>query len=135
MSTAKSPDWASIRERAKRFPPAAFQFVREGLHQAVRAVHGEHGRGSAEGGGRSRHITGQQLSMALRSYAIELYGPLALTVLRRWGVRRTEDFGVLVYAMIERGEMRASPQDSLEDFRDVYDLDEALAPEAVRGEF
>lgn len=52
-------------------------------------------------------------------------------MLRRWGVRSTEDFGIMVYALIERGEMRNSPEDSFEDFRGVFDFDEAFAPPAA----
>jgi uncharacterized repeat protein (TIGR04138 family) len=46
--------------------------------------------------------------------------------MRRWGIRGTEDWGILVYAMIDRGEMRASERDSLDDFRGVFDFDEAF---------
>lgn len=87
------------------------------------------------GGGRDRalhespigkHVTGRELSIGLRDFAQARYGLLAGAVLRRWGFRRTEDFGVVVYAMIERGEMKASAEDSPEDFRAVYDFDAAF---------
>lgn len=73
-----------------------------------------------------RHVTGRELSIGLRDFAQSRYGLLAGAVLRRWGFSRTEDFGVVVYAMIERGEMKASAEDSPEDFRDVYDFDAAF---------
>jgi uncharacterized repeat protein (TIGR04138 family) len=50
----------------------------------------------------------------------------AHTVLARWGIRKTDDFGALVYAMIERGELRGGSADRPEDFVGVYDFREAF---------
>lgn len=116
-------DWQAIRERAAGFPEAAFDFVREGLGHTITALFG-----SAEPQGVdknvSRHVTGQQLCLGLREFARSRYGALAGAVLRHWGIRSTEDFGVMVYAMIDRGEMRSSPQDRFEDFRAVFEFDD-----------
>ena len=143
--TTWAPDWNEIRERARRFPSAAFDFIRGGLDHTTRAIHGEIDGDAAQraallgdevGGGMdglegsSRHVTGQQLCLGLVDYARRRYGRLALTVLRRWGVQTTYDFGVLVFALIDRGELRCAPDDRLDDFRDVCDLDEVLAPGA-----
>ena len=72
------------------------------------------------------HVTGQQLCLGLRELAIQRYGLLAKTVLHKWGVRKTDDFGTIVYAMIDRAELRSSDRDSIEDFAGVYDFDEAF---------
>lgn len=74
-----------------------------------------------------KHISGQQLCVGLRDMARERYGMLALTVLHRWGVRATDDFGVMVYALIDRGEMRSSHEDRFEDFSNQYDFADAFA--------
>ena len=74
----------------------------------------------------SRHVSGQQLCLGLRDFAIKQYGLLALTVLGRWGLRRTDDFGRIVFAMIEAGLMKKTDEDTLEDFRGVYDFGEAF---------
>jgi len=58
---------------------------------------------------------------------VQRYGLLAGTVLARWGVKRTDDFGTIVYAMIDRGELRASDRDSFEDFKGVFDFAETFA--------
>jgi uncharacterized repeat protein (TIGR04138 family) len=57
---------------------------------------------------------------------------LARTVLRKWNIRETIDFGNMVYLLVEHEFMRKTDEDSLEDFRDVFDFDEAFA---VGGEF
>lgn len=117
-------NWNLVRRRAADLPESAFQFVREGLGHTVRAVFGPEGHDAGEG--HSRHITGQQLCHGLRELAYQKYGLLAGSVMQHWGLRETQDFGVLVYAMIDRGEMRSCPSDRFEDFRDVYDFTEAF---------
>lgn len=74
----------------------------------------------------SRHITGQQLCIGLREYAIHRYGMLAPVVLRHWNVLRTEDFGRIVYRLIDIGMMSRTPDDSLSDFAGVYEFDEVF---------
>jgi len=115
------------------YRPEAFDFVRSGLAHTVDrvAVHASAaGLGTAIGSGDSRHVSGQQLCLGLREYGIERYGLLAPTVLRHWNVRRTEDFGRIVYAMIEFGLLAKTPEDSIEHFSGVYDFDEAFSPSA-----
>ncbi|MEX2218121.1 MAG: Minf_1886 family protein [Phycisphaerales bacterium] len=118
-------DWKSIRQKAGPYSHEALQFVRDGLAHAVKTLHGE--SGGAGGSSNDRHVNGQQLCLGLRDYAIERYGMLARTVLARWGVNRTEDFGRIVFAMIDAGLLRRSEEDSPEAFRGVYDFDEAFA--------
>lgn len=118
-----APDWKAIRAKAGPFPDQAYQFVREGLAHTVKVVHGD----KADAEDESRHVSGQQLCLGLRDFALKQYGLLARTVLERWGVRRTEDFGRIVFAMVEAGWMRKTDEDSLEDFQDVFDFEEAFA--------
>lgn len=107
-----------------QFPPEAFQFVRDGLSHTVGMVHGQDADEMAMDD--SRHVDGQQLCLGLRDYAVERYGKLAKAVLGKWGIRETADFGRIVFAMIEVGLMRKTEEDSLEDFVDVFDFDEAF---------
>lgn len=115
-------DWKSIRKNAGPYPQEAFQFVRDGLGHAVKLIYGDQ-----QEAGQDRHVNGQQLCLGLRDYAIVRYGMLARTVLSRWGITVTEDFGRIVFAMIDAGLLRRSEDDSLEDFRAVYDFDEAFS--------
>lgn len=115
--------------------------MRDGLAHTVGLIHGEHAGAAAKGGvalndpsaGSNQHVTGQQLCMGLRDLALRRWGRLAALVLYRWGIHRTEDFGIIVYDMIDRESMRPSLDDSFEDFRDVYDFEEAFAPDSVTG--
>lgn len=126
MNSGSSLDWPSIRDRASQFPEEAFDFVREGLRHSVQTLHGKLDDIDGPPDER-RHVTGQQLCMGLRDLAITRYGLLAKTVLHRWGVRKSDDFGTIVYAMIDRGELRSSDRDSIDDFKGVFDFAEAFS--------
>jgi len=104
-----------------RYPPEAYAFLHEGLRRAVREVYGEK---TAIG---QKHVSGQQICRAMRDLAIELWGMLARTVLAKWNVNATIDFGNMVYLLIEHDYFRKDEADSIEDFRDVYDFVEAFS--------
>jgi uncharacterized repeat protein (TIGR04138 family) len=117
-------DWASIA-RGTPFKPGAFGFMQAGLSYTA-SIFTDREFDSIGLDDLDRHVTGQQLCMGLRDYAIERYGMLAQVVLCQWGIRRTEDFGSIVFRMVEVGLLRTSPQDSEEDFRAIYHFDEAF---------
>ncbi len=107
-----------------RFPPEAYAFLREGLSRAVKDTYGEEAQKSPPPG--QRHVSGQQLCRSLRDLAVERWGQLAKTVLGRWNIHASVDFGEMVYLMIRHGFMKKTEEDSLEDFRNVYDFQEAF---------
>lgn len=134
-------DWPRILTRAAQLPEEAFEFVREGmkhtLQQRCRLDGSETGAAVEPAAGRrgrtEQQITGRELCKGLRDLATQRWGVLAPTVLRRWGIEGTEDFGTIVYALIDRGELRAGPDDSIEDFKGVYDFAEAFASGVFRN--
>ncbi len=73
-----------------------------------------------------RHISGQEFCDGLRRYAIDQFGPLARTVLEYWGIHQTVDFGKIVFALVEVGLMRKTEEDTLDNFRNVYNFDNAF---------
>ena len=109
-------------EKAGPYPIEAFTFVRDGLSYTAQRVYENLDSLSDD----ERHISGQQLSLGLRDYAIEKYGMLARDVLAHWNVDRTDDFGRIVFAMINEGIMSQNDEDTVEDFRAVFDFDEAF---------
>lgn len=72
------------------------------------------------------HLTGQQLLYGIRDYAREQFGWLAGTVFHVWGIHATDDFGRMVFELVDRGEMRKTENDHISDFFDVYDFDEVF---------
>jgi uncharacterized repeat protein (TIGR04138 family) len=73
-----------------------------------------------------RHLSGAELAWACRDFALEHFGLLAPTVLGFWGVRRTEDFGTIVFSLIDAGLLARQPTDKIEDFGRVYEFGEAF---------
>ena len=73
-----------------------------------------------------RHVSGAELSRAIRDHAVERFGLLARNVLTSWGVTCTSDFGRIVYALIEAGQMSRTDRDSITDFDAVYDFNQAF---------
>lgn len=122
MSDQLKVDWKGIRAKAGPYPQEAFQFVRDGLQHTVKTIYGGEDAAKAD-----RHVNGAQLCIGLRDYAINRYGMLARLVLSRWGISKTDDFGKIVFAMIDAGLMRRSDDDALEDFQAVFDFDEAFS--------
>lgn len=114
-------DWKRIRQAAGPYPPDAYAFVQEGLRFTV-----ENRKGAECTSSSDRHVSGQELCEGLRAYARKQYGLLARDVLRHWRVRSTEDFGKIVFAMVDAGLLRKSDEDSMRDFVGVYSFDEAF---------
>jgi len=101
-----------------RYSVEAFEFIFESLEPAVRLA----GRGKAEG--TDRHIDGSELLEGLRHEARRLFGPLGAQVWRSWGVKRTIDWGHIVFLLVGEGLLNRRDSDSLEDFRETFDFDE-----------
>lgn len=120
-------NWDALLKAAGPYPIEAFCFVREGLNYTANRIHGA----DESMDELDRHISGQDLCLGLRDFAIERYGLLAPLVLNSWHIARTEDFGRIVYAMIDFELMSQTPDDSEEDFRAVYDFDEAFSDEEL----
>ncbi|MSU63901.1 MAG: hypothetical protein EXS31_16165 [Pedosphaera sp.] len=72
------------------------------------------------------HITGQQLTEGIRAYAIDQFGPMAMMVLNEWGIHRCEDFGELVFNMVDQGLLSKTDTDSRDDFKNGYDFFDAF---------
>ena len=102
-----------------RYDPDAYYFVREGLDFTIRML-------KKDSRGPGRHVSGQELLDGLRRYALDQFGPMAKTVLAYWGVKQCEDFGEIVFRMVDKGILGKTEQDTREDFKGGYDFEEAF---------
>jgi uncharacterized repeat protein (TIGR04138 family) len=84
-----------------------------------------------------RHVTGPELLGGVRQYALKEFGPLVMTVFDNWGIHSCEDIGNMVFNLIGAGIFGKTEEDSIEDFKNVYDFGEAFvmpfAPEKPTG--
>jgi uncharacterized repeat protein (TIGR04138 family) len=110
-----------VVEEVGLYPMAAFEFVEQGLSYTVNKIHGTEKKPQT-----SRHVGGRDLCEGLREFALIRWGLLSRTVLARWNIRKTVDFGRIVFAMVDSRWMSKTDEDTIEDFRDVYDFKTAF---------
>jgi len=97
-----------------RYKVEAYEFVMSALNYTQRKLD------------KRRHVTGQELLEGIREYGLERFGLMARTVFHNWGIRKTEDFGNVVFNMVDAGLMSKTEKDSIDDFKDGYDFEEAF---------
>lgn len=110
---------AGIAGRDPRYHRDAYQFMREALEHTQKAIVEDQPRDS-------RHVSVAQLLDGLREYALQQYGPMAAMVLSEWGVRSCEDFGEIVFLMVEHNLLSLTERDRREDFKAGYSFYEAF---------
>jgi uncharacterized repeat protein (TIGR04138 family) len=109
-----------IRNDDARYEAGAYTFIRQALDHTLKGIKEE------EKTNQHRHVTGQELCEGIRDYALEQYGPMALKLLQSWGIHETEDFGQVVFNLVECGVFGKTETDSLEDFSNVYAFEDVF---------
>ncbi len=105
-----------------RFNKSAYEFVRQGLDFTVKELK----KSDSSRAGKSLHVSGEELLMGLRAFALDQFGPMSRTVLGEWGVTECGHFGDIVFNLIEYSVFSRNKGDSREDFNDVYSFEEAF---------
>ena len=106
-----------------RYTREAYGFLKEALDFTMDKERKRMGKAVSK---TQRHVTGQELLEGVREYALEQFGPMAHTVLTSWGLERCEDFGEIVFNLIEYGVFSKNEDDTKEDFTAIYDFEEAF---------
>ena len=106
-----------IRMREQRFDERAYLFVLAALEFCQAHLT------------ERRHITGPELAVACRDLALQRFGVTSRLVLDHWGVRTTSDIGDIVFTLVDMGLLISQPQDSRDDFQDVFEFDQAFERE------
>ena len=103
-----------IRRKDPRFALEAYPFIFQALEYTVKKA-GEH-----------RHVTGGELLDGIRHFAYDQFGSLAEMVFRNWGIKQSQDFGEIVFNLVEAEFMSKTSEDSRADFRNQFDLSQTL---------
>ncbi len=114
---------ALLCQRFPRFDAQAYFFLFEALDHSIVTL------GKAQQEGIERHVTGGELLRSIRVVAQKQFGWLAKTVFNTWGVEKTEDFGQIVFIMVEEKLLHKQDNDSMDDFTGGYDFSEAFEDE------
>ena len=116
----------AIRQRVlpddARYGLAAYLFIYESLAFTQKRLQRDDPQ--LEAG--QRHVSGQELLEGIREYAGRMFGPLAPTVFRSWGLKTTGDFGEIVFNLVEHELLGKTETDRREDFADGFDFDTAF---------
>jgi uncharacterized repeat protein (TIGR04138 family) len=118
---------AELVRRDPRYAYEAYEFVFLALkHTQEMLGRTQPEEEAAEEGAPQHHVSGPELLEGVRDLAQRQFGLMARTVFRLWGIEKTDDFGQIVFNLVEAKLMSKTEDDNLSDFRDVFDLDEAL---------
>ena len=109
-----------ILAKDSRYTREAYVFVREALDFTQKLV-GRESRGTT-----IRHVSGQELLKGIRQFALQQFGPMAMTVFEEWGVHHCRDFGEIVFNMVEIGLLAKTEKDTRDDFQNGYDFTDAF---------
>jgi uncharacterized repeat protein (TIGR04138 family) len=121
---------AEVVRKDPRYAYEAYEFVFAALHHTQKML----GRRPRETAGEKpaeavevqHHVSGPELLAGVRDLALREFGLMARTVFRMWGIQHTDDFGEIVFNLVESKLMSKTEEDNRADFHAVYDLDEAL---------
>jgi uncharacterized repeat protein (TIGR04138 family) len=109
-----------ICQRDLRYCRDTYIFVREGLDHTIKILKKQNGTQSR------RHVTGQELLHGLRDFALKEFGPMTKTVLNTWGISTCEDFGEIVFNLVDSGILGKTENDSRNDFKNGFSFEEAF---------
>ena len=105
-----------------RYAPDAYFFLYEALAYTQK-LYDRHPDSDNEA---ERHVTGRELVEGIRLFAREQFGRLAPMVFRGWGIGATEDFGRMVFNLVEADMMSKTDTDTIQDFINVFDIGTAF---------
>lgn len=105
---------SEITSKDLRYKADAYEFVMQALWFTQKKLK------------RPGHISGKELLEGIKEFALDQYGPMAKTVIHYWGINATEDFGEIVFNMVNSGLMRKNEQDSCDEFKNGYEFDKAF---------
>ena len=103
-----------IIEKDPRYKADAYEFVMQALWFTQKRLD------------RNAHVTGKELLNGIREFGLAEYGPMAKMVFEHWGVKSTYDFGAIVFNMVDNKLMSKTDEDSIDDFKDIYNFDKAF---------
>ncbi len=94
-----------------RYPEDAYIFLLEALSFSQKKFR------------RTKHVNGKELLEGIKILLMDKFGPMTIPVLRHWGIDKTDDFGNIVFNLVNKKLLSKTEEDDISHFRDVYDFD------------
>jgi len=73
-----------------------------------------------------KHVSGEELLAGIRALLLKKFGPMTMIVLKYWGIQTTDDFGNIVFNLVENKVLAKDTHDHYESFKNVYDFEEVF---------
>jgi uncharacterized repeat protein (TIGR04138 family) len=124
--TMYHPKLAEIVQRDPRYTYEAYEFVFAALAHAQHLLGRVPSQEPETETKPEHHVSGPELLEGARDLALREFGLMARTVLHMWGIDRTDDFGEIVFNLVEARLMSKTDSDTRADFHNIFDLDQAL---------
>ncbi len=104
----------SLCEKDERYKKDAYSFVMEALSFAQRKFCCP------------KHVTGEQLLEGIRELLMHKFGPMTMMVLKHWGIHSTEDFGNVVFNLVQNKLLSKTHEDNIKTFKNRYDFEKVF---------
>ncbi len=103
-----------VAQKHGRYKPNAYRFTLDAVSFTVSRLR------------EMRHVSGEELLEGIRKLALDQFGPMAKTVFEQWGIHKTDDFGEIVFQLVDEGLLGKTEEDKLSDFSRGYDFNDAF---------
>ncbi len=97
-----------------RYQEDAYEFVMEALSYTQKKYK------------REKHVSGEEILEGIKELLIKQFGPLTIMVLEHWGVTGTEDFGNIIFNLVQNKVLNKTEEDDISAFKDAYDFEEVF---------
>jgi uncharacterized repeat protein (TIGR04138 family) len=97
-----------------RYKSDAYEFLMEALAYTQRRYK------------RYKHVSGEELLEGIKQLLMHKFGPLTLLVLNHWGIKSTEDFGNIVFNLVDNKILSKDSEDNIDSFQNGYDFNEVF---------
>jgi uncharacterized repeat protein (TIGR04138 family) len=111
MNPDNPPVYDFIIEKDPRYKADAYDFVMEALEFSQKRLKSR------------RHVSGQELLDGIKQLLMRKFGPLTMVILEHWGIKSTEDFGHIVFNLVENNLLTKTEEDCIDHFRNGYDFE------------
>ena len=102
-----------------RYDAEAYGFLRDALEATLKRRKKARKETSA-------HVGAAELLDGFRIHGLQEFGPMAITVLKYWGVHCSEDIGNMVFNLVRVGIFGKTDEDTMESFREGYNFMDAF---------
>src|SRR5438045_654368 len=112
--TMHLPKLDDVVRRDPRYAYEAYEFVFAALAHTQKML-GRVPPPEGTAGEKAYHASGPQLLAGVRDLALEQFGLMARTVFHVWGIDRTDDFGEIIFNLVEANLMSKTAEDNRRD--------------------